>query len=120
MGAPVTTCLPLPAFPPQVEAYKAERAGTEGVVKEMGAKTVQLQAWLGRNEAKASVDPDTVDMAAVFVAADEYSAQSLAATAADLAAEDVMLVLDKALQSGMLPLDAYLKQVREGVWVGGW
>ena len=85
----------------------------------MGAKTVQLQAWLGRNEAKASVDPDTVDMAAVFVAADEYSAQSLAATAADLAAEDVMLVLDKALQSGMLPLDAYLKQVREGVWVGG-
>ena len=37
----------------QVRGLKQEREGTEGLVKEMGTKSEQLQQWLERNEPKA-------------------------------------------------------------------
>ncbi len=48
---PLVTC---PHGCVQVASLKAERAGTEGLVSEMGSKQAQLQAWLDRNEPKAA------------------------------------------------------------------
>lgn len=44
--------------------------------------------------------------------ADDLSRQALAAQAEDLATEDALVVLDRALGQGALPTDAYLRQVR--------
>lgn len=53
----------------------------------------------------------------VVVPADDLSRQALSAQAEDLAVEDTLVVLDKALGAGALEADAYLRQV--GGCVGG-
>eukprot|EP00195_Chlamydomonas_chlamydogama_P013955 CAMPEP_0202903148 /NCGR_PEP_ID=MMETSP1392-20130828/22100_1 /ASSEMBLY_ACC=CAM_ASM_000868 /TAXON_ID=225041 /ORGANISM="Chlamydomonas chlamydogama, Strain SAG 11-48b" /LENGTH=514 /DNA_ID=CAMNT_0049590159 /DNA_START=47 /DNA_END=1591 /DNA_ORIENTATION=+ len=98
-----------------VNALKQERAGTEGIVKEMGRKTAQLQQWLERNEPKLLALGDReLDVQKCVVPADELSKQALDTQAEDLAIEDTILALDKALQAGLegLSVELYLKQVR--------
>jgi len=121
-----------------------ERAGTEGVVAGLGAKCRELEKWLEENEWKAAalgapaaaakggskgkaaavVDADAaaemlskLDVNKLVVPADDLCRQALAAQAEDLAVEDALTVLDKALQGGKVPVDAYIKQVRRG-WPG--
>ena len=53
------------------------------------------------------VDPDTA-----IVAADVLSRQALDAQAEDLALEDTLYSLNKALQEGVIPSESYMKQVR--------
>jgi hypothetical protein len=48
----------------------------------------------------------------VVVPADDLSRQALAAQAEDLAVEDCLLVLEKAMLRGKLAPDVYMKQVR--------
>jgi hypothetical protein len=50
--------------------------------------------------------------AAAAAAADDLSRQALMAQAEDLAVEDCLLVLEKALLQGKLTPEAYMKQVR--------
>jgi len=51
----------------------------------------------------------------VVVSSDDLSRQALMAQAEDLAVEDCLLVLEKALLQGKLTPEAYMKQVRRGV-----
>ena len=52
------------------------------------------------------VDPDTA-----IVAADPLSQQALECQAEDMAIEDTLYALERALTDGHLPSDTYLKQV---------
>ncbi|KAF5838314.1 UEV domain-containing protein [Dunaliella salina] len=100
----------------QVRGLKQEREGTEGLVKEMGSKSAQLQQWLDRNKPKADAleASGSIDWDAVIVPTDDASKQALQAQAEDLALEDSIVALDKAFHVGIqgLSLESYLKQVR--------
>ncbi|GAX74461.1 hypothetical protein CEUSTIGMA_g1910.t1 [Chlamydomonas eustigma] len=97
-----------------VNVLKAERQGTEGAVREMGQKSAQLQKWLEVNEPKAAALAAGADLTQAVAPADDLAKQVLEAHAEDLALEDAMRVLDRALQTGSAGLTpaAYLKQVR--------
>ncbi|PNG68228.1 hypothetical protein TSOC_015417, partial [Tetrabaena socialis] len=67
--------------------------------------------WLDRNEARASAyDPAASPTSSHLLPADDLCRQGLETQARDLAAEDAILALDRLLQTGQVPLDAYLKQ----------
>ena len=127
-----------------VGGVQRERAGTEGLVAELGARCKALERWLEENEWKAAaltggggdgsgakagkgggkgggaaIDADAaaealarLDVAKLVVPADDLCRQALAAQAEDLAVEDALTVLDKALGSGRLAPDAFVRQVR--------
>lgn len=61
--------------------------------------------------AKVTQDIDEIDPESVIVPADALCAQALEAQAEDMALEDTLYALDKALQQGVVDHDAYLKQV---------
>jgi hypothetical protein len=110
--------------PLQVAAIQQERTGTEGLVAELGSKCTALASWLDEHEYKlqalgegdgasgASSSSKALDVNKVVVPADDLSRQALAALAEDLALEDALVVLDKALLQGKLAPEVYLKQVR--------
>lgn len=51
-----------------------------------------------------------------IVPADSLSRQALEAQAKDMAIEDALYALDKALQHGTITSEAYLKQVCSGIF----
>ena len=57
------------------------------------------------------VDADEVDPDTAIVAADPLSQQALECQAEDMAIEDTLYALERALTDGHLPSDTYLKQV---------
>ncbi|GIL82998.1 hypothetical protein Vretimale_8514 [Volvox reticuliferus] len=90
-----------------------ERMGTEQLVAELDSKTKALKVWLDRNEAIAEkYDPGANKISTHLLPVDELCRQGMETQARDLALEDAILALDKLLQTGQVPLDAYLKQVR--------
>ena len=70
-----------------------------------------LEGWVRENEGKRRRDLD-VDVDGVFEPADTLSRQLIECTAADLAVEDTVYSLDKAVQEGAVPFEMYLKSVR--------
>ncbi|BDA41500.1 Tumor susceptibility gene 101 protein [Coccomyxa sp. Obi] len=93
-----------------VESIQAERHALEGCVLEMSGKAAALGKWLEENEKKqvsGEVDADTA-----IVPADVLSKQALEGQAEDLALEDALYSLDKALQANSLTPEVYIKQVR--------
>ncbi|KAK9861601.1 hypothetical protein WJX84_010622 [Apatococcus fuscideae] len=94
-----------------VAGMQAERRGLESTVLELSGKTTALTRWLAENESKlpegTEFDADTA-----IVPADSLSRQALEAQAKDMAIEDALYALDKALQHGTITSEAYLKQVR--------
>ena len=60
-----------------------------------------------RGAGDAAIDPDKA-----IVAADPLCQQALEAQAQDMAVEDTLYALERSFQSGGLPADVYLKQVR--------
>lgn len=98
-------------------SIQQERVGTEGLVAQLGKQSAALEAWLSSHEwkADAAAQSDTssggLDVNKVIVPADDLSRQALAAQAEDLAVEDCLLVLEKAMLQGKLEPDVYLKQV---------
>eukprot|EP00891_Asterochloris_glomerata_P007192 jgi/Astpho2/7192/e_gw1.00113.157.1_t len=93
-----------------VAALQKERQALEACVLSMSGKTVALERWLEENEAKlpqGEINPDEA-----IVAADSLSQQALEAQAEDLAIEDTLYALERALTNGVITADAYLKQVR--------
>lgn len=96
-----------------LQQIQRERSGTEGLVTELALRTSQLQKWLDDNERKAQqADLQKVDIHQVVVPSDPLSNQAMQCQAEDLAVEDVLLTLDKALGKGKVALTDYLKQVR--------
>ncbi|KAK7307124.1 hypothetical protein VNO77_39913 [Canavalia gladiata] len=69
-----------------------------------------LEAWLRDNQGKKFTALDNAEDA--FDCVDVLSKQMLDCTASDLAIEDTLYALDKALQLGALPFDQYLRSVR--------
>ncbi|KAI8571554.1 hypothetical protein RHMOL_Rhmol01G0128900 [Rhododendron molle] len=95
--------------------------GFRGMLEEKEALEQQLQVvlmnsdvlegWLRENEGKM-VDARSLSVDEAFEPCDALSKQILECTAADLAIEDVIYSLDKAVQEGAMPFDQYLRNVR--------
>lgn len=70
-----------------------------------------LEGWVRDNETKVK-KIGNVDVDEAFELCDRLSKQMLDCTASDLAMEDVIYSLDKAIQDGAIPFDQYLRNVR--------
>nr|CAD1830621.1 unnamed protein product [Ananas comosus var. bracteatus] len=70
-----------------------------------------MEGWVRDNEVGRRRRRD-VDVDDAFELADALSRQMLDCTAADLAAEDTIYALDKAVQEGSIPFEGYIKSVR--------
>lgn len=70
-----------------------------------------LEEWLRENEGKLK-NLGNVDVDTAFEPCDNLSKQMLDCTVSDLALEDVIYSLDKAIQSGAIPFDQYLRNIR--------
>lgn len=93
-----------------LQEAQAERSALETCVLQLSGKRVALERWLAENESKnpqGDIDPDTA-----IVPADVLSRQALDAQAEDLALEDTLYSLNKALQEGVITAEVYMKQVR--------
>ncbi|MBA0627305.1 hypothetical protein Godav_004831, partial [Gossypium davidsonii] len=74
-----------------------------------------LDSWIRDNEGKIKnlgKKNNNVDVDEAIHCVDVLSKQVLDSTAADLAIEDVVYSLDKAVQDGVVPFDQYLRNVR--------
>ncbi|GAB4856137.1 hypothetical protein Ancab_024777 [Ancistrocladus abbreviatus] len=88
-----------------------EREGLEQQLQLVLVNADALELWLRENEGKtAKLGSVNVDEA--FELYDPLSKQMLDCTCSDLAIEDVIYSLDKAMQEGVMPFDHYLKNVR--------
>ncbi|XVF82501.1 hypothetical protein PTKIN_Ptkin16aG0054200 [Pterospermum kingtungense] len=90
-----------------------EKEGLEQQLQVVLMNTDVLDGWIRDNEGKTrSLGKDNVDVDEAFHFVDVLSKQMLDCTAADLAIEDVVYSLDKAVQEGLVPFDQYLRNVR--------
>ncbi|KAK9101709.1 hypothetical protein Sjap_018963 [Stephania japonica] len=85
-----------------------EKEGLEQQLQMVLMNSDVLEVWLRDNEGKPKMT--TVDD--VFEPCDVLSKQMLECTASDLAIEDLVYGLDKAVQEGSIPFDLYLKNIR--------
>eukprot|EP00884_Botryococcus_braunii_P007647 jgi/Botrbrau1/16884/Bobra.150_2s0100.2 len=91
-----------------VQEMQVERKSLEEDVKELSGKAMALQRWLDENEARCpegNIDPDTA-----IVPAEKLSEQGLDVLAEDRAIDDLLSVLDRALEDNVVQLDPYLRQ----------
>ncbi|KAK9932757.1 hypothetical protein M0R45_019980 [Rubus argutus] len=90
-----------------------EKEGLEQQLQMVLMNSDVLEGWLRQNEGKAKGGVDGgVDVDDAFECVDVLSKQMLECTASDLAIEDVVYSLDKAVQDGAIPFDQYLRTVR--------
>ncbi|XP_051121401.1 protein ELC-like isoform X2 [Andrographis paniculata] len=72
-----------------------------------------LEGWIRENESKLrGNDVGNIDIDECFEPCDALSKQMMDCTALDLAVEDTIYALDKAVQEGAVPFDQYLRNVR--------
>ncbi|KAL2933990.1 Protein ELC [Bienertia sinuspersici] len=72
-----------------------------------------LEGWLKENEENMSkLGSSNVNADDAFEPCDTLSKQMIEVSASDLAIEDAVYALDKAVQDGVIPFDQYLKFVR--------
>ncbi|KAF8403569.1 hypothetical protein HHK36_011673 [Tetracentron sinense] len=88
-----------------------EKEGLEQQLQMTLMNTDVLEAWLRENEGKMG-NKVTGEIDDVFEPCDALSKQMIECTASDLAIEDVIYSLDKAVQEGSIPFDQYLKNIR--------
>ncbi|KAL3652164.1 hypothetical protein CASFOL_001845 [Castilleja foliolosa] len=88
-----------------------EKEALEQQLQMVLMNTDVLEGWLRENEG-ISGNNDTVDVDEAFEPSDRLSKQMLDCTASDLAVEDAIYSLDRAVQEGVIPFDQYLRNVR--------
>ncbi|GAB4828032.1 hypothetical protein Ancab_034945 [Ancistrocladus abbreviatus] len=88
-----------------------EKEGLEQQLQMVLMNADVLEGWLRENEGKMA-KLGNFDADEVFEPCDPLSKQMLECTVSDMAIEDVIYSLDKALQEGVVPFDQYLKNVR--------
>ncbi|KAJ8774033.1 hypothetical protein K2173_009464 [Erythroxylum novogranatense] len=88
-----------------------EKEGLEAQLQVVLMNTDVVESWVRENEGKICKLGD-LDVDKVFDCAESLSKQMLECTASDLAIEDVVYSLDKAVQEGAVPFDQYLRNVR--------
>ncbi|EPS63144.1 hypothetical protein M569_11641 [Genlisea aurea] len=71
-----------------------------------------LEGWLRDNKGKSDDAATTSSPEEAFETCDSLSKQMLDCTASDLAVEDTIYGLDRAVQEGAVPFDQYLRNVR--------
>lgn len=90
-----------------------EREGLEQQLQLVLMNTDVMNQWLRDNEGKLGCqDFSSVDVDKAFELSDTLSKQMMDCTASDLAVEDTIYALDKAVQEGAVPFDQYLRNVR--------
>lgn len=89
-----------------------EKEGLEQQLQMVLTNADVLEGWLRENEEKMSKIGNDIDVDDAFEPCDVLSKQMIEASAFDLAIEDVIYSLDKAVQEGVIPVDQYLKNVR--------
>nr|XP_043609191.1 protein ELC-like [Erigeron canadensis] len=95
-----------------VREMQYEKEALEQQLQMVLMNTDVLEEWVKENEGKLLSGGGEVNVDEAFQLADGLSKQMLECTAADLAIEDVVYALDKAVQQGSIAFDVYLKQVR--------
>ncbi|KAF8736006.1 hypothetical protein HU200_014407 [Digitaria exilis] len=85
-----------------------EKEALERRLQDVMMATDVVEAWVMENNRRGSTQAteDAVEPA------DVLSRQMIDCTAADLALEDTIYALDKAIQEGSVPFDGYLRSVR--------
>lgn len=91
-----------------IGSLQQEKENLEQQLQILCTNTDLLGSWL-KEQGEVSLDIDVDD---TFQPCDALSKQMLECTSVDLALEDVLYSLDKAVQEGSIPVDVYLKQVR--------
>ncbi|XP_020202868.1 protein ELC-like [Cajanus cajan] len=93
-----------------LKEMQAEMEALEQQLQMVLMNTDVLEGWLRDNQGKKMAGLENPEDA--FDCVDVLSKQMLDCTAADLAIEDTLYALDKALQVGAVPFDQYLRSVR--------
>ncbi|XP_010274350.1 PREDICTED: protein ELC-like [Nelumbo nucifera] len=88
-----------------------EKEGLEQQLQMVLMNSDILEAWLRENESKTA-NIGKVDIDNVFEPIDALSKQMLECSASDLAIEDAIYSLDKAVQEESIPFDQYLRSIR--------
>lgn len=88
-----------------------EKEGLEQQLQMVLMNSDVLEGWLRDNEGKLT-NLGNVDVDMAFDPCDNLSQKMLDCTASDLALEDVIYSLDKAIQGGAIPFDQYLRNIR--------
>lgn len=93
-----------------VREMQGEIEGLEQQLQMVLMNTDILEGWLRENQGKKLGGLENAEEA--FDCMDVLSKQMLDCTASDLAVEDTLYALDKAVQVGAVPFDQYLRSVR--------
>ena len=84
-----------------------EKEGLEMQLQMVLMNSEIVEAWLSENLGKRIINVETA-----IEHSDPVSKQMLECSSSDLAIDDLIYALDKALQEGSIPFDRYLKSVR--------
>lgn len=95
-----------------LRSMQEEKEGLEQQLQMILMNTDVLEGWVRENEAKLGGDLSNVNADDAILPSDSLSKQMLECTASDLAIEDVVYALDKAVQEGSVPFDLYMRNVR--------
>lgn len=97
-----------------VKEMQDEKEALEQQLQMVLMNTDVLEGWLRDNEGKlgSTNKVDDFDVDEAFETCDALSKQMLDCTASDMAVEDTIYALDKAVQEGAIPVDQYLRNVR--------
>ncbi|MCO5592155.1 hypothetical protein L7F22_046151 [Adiantum nelumboides] len=96
-----------------VDRQQREQEALEHKLQFIRTNTDFVETWLSNN---CKVNTGEIDIDDVFVPCDGLSKKLLENSSADLALEDVLYSLDKAVQKGVMPVDVYLRHVRTISW----
>ncbi|EFJ09912.1 hypothetical protein SELMODRAFT_129226 [Selaginella moellendorffii] len=93
-----------------LQELQHEKEGLEQQLQLLLTNTDVLETWLQSNDGPNASGDMNIDEA--FEPCDVLSRQMLEASAEDLAIEDVLYSLDKAVQEGVITAEVYLRHVR--------